>query len=171
MRMGATAFIRESANMVSRRSEDIVQLERFDRIDRRHRRRPRSSSSEPLRQRRKDRVVAQRRQARLRGFEYEPYCDDSGCYLLVRPTDIYTINPDGCGRTRLTTDGYNYHPTWSPDGTKIAFAHDYDIYVMNADGQNAKQVLDGTYGTYSLATYTTTDWQPIPNGGPPTARK
>ena len=29
-----------------------------------------------------------------------------------------------------------YNPSWSPDGTKIAFIRGSDIYVMNADGTN-----------------------------------
>ena len=41
--------------------------------------------------------------------------------------------------TRLTNNAaFDIEPSWSPDGTKIAFASDRDgnseIYVMNADG-------------------------------------
>src|SRR5207249_1655848 len=56
--------------------------------------------------------------------------------------EIYTMNADGTGVTRLTIDTVVSHndlnPAWSPDGTKIAFASDrdgnYEIYVMNVDG-------------------------------------
>jgi TolB protein len=54
--------------------------------------------------------------------------------------EIYTMNPDGSGVTRLTSTATaaEWGPTWSPDGTKIAFTSDRDgnleIYTMNPDG-------------------------------------
>ncbi|KAF0134214.1 MAG: fibronectin I domain-containing protein, partial [Candidatus Saganbacteria bacterium] len=43
--------------------------------------------------------------------------------------------------TQLTTsDAWDIEPTWSPDGSKIAFSSnrsgDYEIYIMNSDGAN-----------------------------------
>src|SRR5438552_15716628 len=53
-------------------------------------------------------------------------------------SDIYVMNPDGGGRTRLTTGAGAFCPAWSPDGTRIAFTSartgDNEIFVMNADG-------------------------------------
>ncbi|GEM_PF-413927 len=59
--------------------------------------------------------------------------------------EIYVMNADGSGQTRLTYNPANdLSPAWSPDGAKIAFTSDRDfysertdsteIYVMNADG-------------------------------------
>lgn len=58
--------------------------------------------------------------------------------------EIFTINPDGSAQTQLTFNTASDElPSWSPDGTKIAFAStrdgdpdNPDIYVMNADGSN-----------------------------------
>jgi Tol biopolymer transport system component len=54
-------------------------------------------------------------------------------------TQIYVADVGFSGTTRLTTSGSNSEPVYSPDSTKIAFAHDdngsgQDIYVMNASG-------------------------------------
>jgi TolB protein len=63
--------------------------------------------------------------------------------------DIWVINADGTGETRLTTSTRNdTHPAWSPDGSRIAFARDgqfqhgalnqaADVFIMNADGTGA----------------------------------
>ncbi|MEZ4456758.1 MAG: BamA/TamA family outer membrane protein [Gemmatimonadales bacterium] len=40
-------------------------------------------------------------------------------------SDLFTVNIDGTGLTRLTNDKFSeLHPTWSPDGSTIAFATD-----------------------------------------------
>jgi Tol biopolymer transport system component len=61
--------------------------------------------------------------------------------------DIYLINPDGSGLTRLTNSpALDADPAWSPDRTKLAFHSERDdnseIYVMNADGSDVTRLTD-----------------------------
>jgi Tol biopolymer transport system component len=60
----------------------------------------------------------------------------NGLIAFVRGGDIWTIRPDGTGLTRLTrTAVHEANPSWSPDGTKLAFDDGRGaIYAMNADG-------------------------------------
>jgi len=55
--------------------------------------------------------------------------------------DIFVVNADGSGQTRLTDHpAGDWEPRWSPDGGKIVFTTDRDgnkeIYVMNPDSSN-----------------------------------
>ena len=65
--------------------------------------------------------------------------------------DIWVMDPDGSDQVNLTADQAEdaYYPSWSPDGTKIAYevdvyddGSDYDIWVMNADGSGKDGIAE-----------------------------
>jgi tol-pal system beta propeller repeat protein TolB len=81
--------------------------------------------------------------------------DGQTIYFSSRRTgnfEIYSINnglwvtkPDGSNPHAITTSD-DIDPTWSPDGSMIAFASSRagarQLFVMNADGTNVRQVTD-----------------------------
>jgi len=47
---------------------------------------------------------------------------------------------------QLTSDGSNdYAPEWSPDGTRIAFSRDGNIWVIDSDGSNLQQLTTASH--------------------------
>jgi len=63
--------------------------------------------------------------------------------------EIYTINPDGSGKTKLThNDTDDIDPAYSPDGKKIVYAGqdgpkgDLEIYTLNARGGGKSRVTN-----------------------------
>ena len=66
-------------------------------------------------------------------------------------TDIYTVNPDGSGRHRLTANNVNdLDPAWSPDGRWIAFVRtlpvgragdsNAELFLMRSDGSGVRRL-------------------------------
>jgi Tol biopolymer transport system component len=70
--------------------------------------------------------------------------------------DIWTMGIDGSDRVRLTTDpAEDFDPSWSPDGSMIAFRSHRDgneeVYVMQADGSRERNLSRNPTSDYSPA--------------------
>jgi TolB protein len=68
--------------------------------------------------------------------------------------DVWTIDADGTDLTRLThSPGPDFDPSWSPDGTKIAFRSERsgepELWVMNADGTGQRRLTEGLSPAWS----------------------
>jgi TolB protein len=111
--------------------------------------------------------------------DHTPAFSPDGRYLAVAFSqnniyDIFRLNGDGSGRVRLTdtplwvTAGPGEHkawnnvsPTWSPDGSRIAFltdrSGDWQIWLMNADGSDPHPMFSDAVNKQLQITYNFVD--------------
>jgi len=74
---------------------------------------------------------------------------------------LWVMNADGSNLHQLTLpltstfdpEGYYWGFCWSPDGKKIVFTHNGQVYIMNPDGTNIIQLTTESDGMI--------DWQPV----------
>ncbi len=78
---------------------------------------------------------------------------------------IWTINPDGTGRTQLTHNLYPFHtdePAWSPDGNWILYTTDTStkpqVWMMDRAGNNQHVVANSIVSPITGRAA----WQPVP---------
>jgi Tol biopolymer transport system component len=78
---------------------------------------------------------------RFAGMDWSPN-GQSIAYSIVYPdqkqSNIFRLNMNGTGIEQLTREGMNEQPTWSPDGTKIAYISGtpvpHDLFIATSDG-------------------------------------
>lgn len=59
-------------------------------------------------------------------------------------TAIWSANADGSSPAPLTAGTSDYSPSYSANGSRIAFGRENSVMVMNADGSGLTQLLGGT---------------------------
>ena len=84
-------------------------------------------------------------------FNVEPrWSGESGLIVFMsgrdRSQQLYTVRPDGSQLARVTSQGRNGDPFWSPDGERVSFGSDREgggklnVFTMRADGSGVFQV-------------------------------
>ena len=78
----------------------------------------------------------------------------SGRIVFDNHEDVWTIDADGTDLIRVTdSPGPDFDPSWSPDGTRIAFrserSGDPEIWMMNADGSDQSRLAAGLSPAWS----------------------
>jgi len=82
--------------------------------------------------------------------------------------EIFTIKANGRGLRRLTRFGPHHGggvgaPKWSPDGRRITFIDNNDLYVMDQRGHGLRRIVDTPKRDPASSTWTTLDlpsWLP-----------
>ncbi len=59
----------------------------------------------------------------------------------TRRSDIWIYNAEGGAKRRLTTEGHNLEPVWTPDGRRLTFSLNDTVVEMPANGSGSKEIL------------------------------
>lgn len=64
-------------------------------------------------------------------------------YPNMFDADLWVMEPDGTNKTQLTaTSDQESWPSWSPDGSRVAYIRNGDLWLMNADGSNQHKIRE-----------------------------
>lgn len=97
------------------------------------------------------------------GFKWDRYVFTS---MRDGDAEIYAMNPDGSGQTRITNaKGYDGGPWLSPDGTKLVWRasrtdnyKDLQIFIADANGDNARQLTQNNATNFAPSWHPSGEW-------------
>ena len=54
---------------------------------------------------------------------------------------LHVVDPDGANMRKLTHNiGETNSPAWSPDGSSIAYEHNFQLWIMDSNGENKRKL-------------------------------
>src|ERR1022692_284777 len=74
------------------------------------------------------------------------YLGSEGRIAFVRNGSIYSIQPSGSGSHLLAGGRHDSGPRWSPNGSRLAYLDNGNLWIMNADGSHKNQITSGAPG-------------------------
>jgi Tol biopolymer transport system component len=93
----------------------------------------------------------------LRGFR-QPTLSPDGRRLVVtidpRPSEVWIYDLDRDAQTRLSAEGHNLDPIFTPDGRAITWTSSGDIYRAPADGSGVPELLLESPGSQYPSSWT-----------------
>jgi TolB protein len=79
------------------------------------------------------------------------------CSARIAFGSLFVVNSDGTGMRTLSLVEGGVAPSWSPDGAKLAFIRDFDLWTINDDGTNEQ---DFDVPTFNPGDFTAPRWAP-----------
>lgn len=86
------------------------------------------------------------------GEEGPGWSPDGSKLAYQRADDIWYMNADGTGQTRIPIGHIPVHPTFRPNTDLLSYSrfggYDHDIYTIEPDGTNETRIINNPYGDY-----------------------
>lgn len=79
---------------------------------------------------------------------FPSWSPDGTCIAYILYSNLFKVNVDGINQIQLTSNNFSTNPSWSPDGSRIIYSDSstgwYQIFTLNADGSDKKQLTSGS---------------------------